>query len=78
MNKIRRRKKKRSSNISTNRWPLYIPDDEIGWFNNMSDYIVNDVNVSVSHLLRRLLFAWEKNEVEAGKKKPFLGGPERS
>ena len=71
--KIRRRKKARTSKVSTNRWPLYIPKEDLAWFNEMSDYAVNKVGVSMSHLIRRLLKAWELNEIESGKKRPVQG-----
>ena len=71
MKKPRRRRKPRGSTFKGKTWPLYITEEELGFFNHVSDYVVNEVGVSMSHLIRRLLQAWERNEVEGGKKEPF-------
>jgi len=56
------------------RWSMSIQEDEIPYFNHMKEYIASR-QLHTAYVLFSLLKAWEKGEVDSGrKKKLFYGG----
>ncbi len=49
--------------LTTNRWPLYVPNEYIDRFNQISVY-VRERDISMSGLIRNLLEAFMRNEGE--------------
>ena len=53
------------------RWPVYVPANKVGWFRHMQGYLKDKYNRTTAHHLLDLLLAFERNEVERGRKEKY-------
>ena len=67
-----REKSRRAYRATTKpRWSMSIPEGEIPYFNHMKEYITSR-KLHTAYVLFSLLKAWEKGEVDSGRKRTLF------